>query len=66
MRAGITWSRPSVALAESTCGRFTIVRSDYPTRRYLAWQRPTEPRQMATLLGGFDRAEDARAACERS
>ena len=63
MSAPLTWDRRSLDVQTSTCGRFTIVRSDYPVRRYLAWRRPTEPRQMATLLGGYDIPDDAVAAC---
>lgn len=62
-RGAIRFIRRADDLVESTCGRFTLVRSDYPVRRYLAWRRPTEPRQMATLLGGFDTADEARARC---
>lgn len=65
MSAPLTWYRRSLDVQTSTCGRFTIVRSAYPVRRYLAWRRPTEPRQMATLLGEFDTPEAAQAACTR-
>lgn len=64
MSAPLTWDRRSLDVQTSTCGRFTLVRLDYPVRRYLAWRRPTEPHQMATLLGGFDTPEAAQAACQ--
>ena len=63
-RGAIRFIRRADDLVESLCGRFTLVRSDYPVRRYLAWRRPTEPHQMATLLGGFDTPEAAQAACQ--
>lgn len=65
-RGAIRFIRRADDLLESLCGRFTLVRSDYPVRRYLAWRRPTEPRQMATLLGAFDTPEAAQAACQVS
>lgn len=69
LRASSSWEvwakTPGVHL--SFCGRYSIVRSDEPVRRWLAFRRygsiETRDWNPPTLLGAFERSAAARRAC---
>lgn len=69
LRTSSAWeplaTAPGVHL--SYCGRYTVVRSDEPAPRYLAFRRfgsaGTRDWQPPKLLGSFMKPAEARAAC---